>query len=259
MNCTDLVKATDWVCAPVGCNTLHVHAPISLGNDGQLASFYVMEDAPGHFYLTDAHSTILHAIDHGAKPSPTRLEKVASTPGAKFATLSKDGEITAAGTAADLRFALWDALRLAVAISDNEVNWLPKTRHERFAAQVARTLRTKLPPGSVLSKPRLTGVSGHQIEFPLGVVLPDDGGIRVVQPIGVSDDKRIDWGYIYQSYGKLADLKKATAQAVHNRVVVMEQGASADEFGRAATVLSEAARVLSYEDDKEFADLLMAA
>lgn len=82
---------------------------------------------------------------------------------------------------------------------------------------------------------------------------------RVVQPIGVSDDRRVDWGYIYQSYGKLADLKKATAQAVHNRVVVMEQGASADEFGRAATVLSEAARVVSYEDDKEFADLLMAA
>ncbi|WP_254367056.1 hypothetical protein [Paraburkholderia sp. NMBU_R16] len=80
-----------------------------------------------------------------------------------------------------------------------------------------------------------------------------------MQPIGVSDDRRVDWGYIYQSYGKLADLKKATAQAVHNRVVVMEQGASADEFGRAATVLSEAARVVSYQDDKEFADLLMAA
>lgn len=133
------------------------------------------------------------------------------------------------------------------------------TRHERFADQVARTLRTRLPVGSVLSKPRLVGVSGHPIEFPLGVVLPNDGGIRVVQPIGVSDDKCVDWGYIHQSYGKLADLKRATATAVHNRVVVMEQGAPDDEFGRVATVLSEVARVIPYQDDAQFADLLIAA
>ncbi|MBN9092038.1 MULTISPECIES: hypothetical protein [Pandoraea] len=259
MNCSNLVEATDWVCAPAGRNALRVHAPISLGNDGQLASFYVLEDEPGHFFLTDGHSTILHAIDHGARPTHARLQKIAATPGARFAEITADGEITASGAAADFKSALWDALRLALAISDNEIAWLPKTRQERFASQVARTLRTKLPPGSVISKPRLTGISGHQIEFPLGVLLPGDGGIRAVQPIGVSDDHRIDWGYVYQSYGKLSDLKKATARNVHNRVVVIEPGAPQDEFGRAATVLSEAARVLTFANGDEFTELLMAA
>ncbi|WP_018435321.1 hypothetical protein [Paraburkholderia atlantica] len=259
MNCTDLVSATDWVCAPAGRNALHVHAPVSLGDDGQLASFYVLEDAPGHFFLTDAHSTILHALDHGAKPSPTRIEKVSAIPGARFARLSEDGEITATGSTAELRFALWDALRLALAISDNERNWLPKTRHERFAAQVAKTLRSRLPLGSVVSKPRLAGISGHQIEFPLGVLLPGSRGIRAVQPIGITEDHRIDWGYVYQSYGKLADLKKASAADIDNRVVVIERGAAKDEFGKAATVLSEAARVLTFDDNETFAELLLAA
>lgn len=235
-----------------------VHAPVTLGADGHQASFYVMEDEPGHFYLTDAHATILHAMTHGARPTDARIRKIASTPGAHCARISKDGEITAEGSTAELRMALWDALRLAIAISNNEVNWIPKTRQERFASQVAKTLKAKLPLGSVISKPKLQGVSGHQIEFPLGVVLPN-GGVRAVQPIGVSDNHQVDWGYIYQSYGKLIDLKKASAPDYSNRIVVMEEGAPEDEFGRAVTVLSEAAKVLMFKESRSFAEHLMAA
>ncbi|MEK6418449.1 MAG: hypothetical protein V4801_02515 [Burkholderia gladioli] len=259
MNCRDIATAMNWACTPVGSRTLQIHAPVSLGLDGQLASFYLMEDSPGRFFLTDAQSTVSHAIDHGAKITPSRLKKIAEVPGARHASLAEDGEITASGENAELRFALWDALRLALAISDNEVAWLPRSRHERFAAQVAKNLRAELPRGSVVSKPRLVGVSGHQIEFPIGVVMPEAGSIIVVQPIGVSEDHRVDWGYIYQSYGKLADLKKATPKNINNRVVVMESGAPADEFGRAATVLSETARVLTFENRSTFVQTLLAA
>lgn len=259
MNCNLLAKATQWACAPAGSNAILAHAPITIGNDGQHVSFYVMEDTPGHFYLTDAHSTIQHAIDHGAKPTVARLQKVAKTPGALYAKLAQDGEITAEADASSLNFALWDALRLAMAISDNEAAWVPKTRQERFAAQVAKTLRAKLPANTVVTKPRLPGVSGHQIEFPLGILLPNGGGICAIQPVGVSDDHRVDWGHVYQSFGKLSDLKRASAEGFPNRVVVMEVGASNEEFGRATTVLSEAARVLLFEDSRDFAEELLAA
>lgn len=259
MNCRDIATAMNWECSPVGSRTLQLHAPVSLGLDGQLASFYVMEDRPGHFFLTDAQSTVSHAIDHGAKITPSRLKKISEIPGARHASLAEDGEITASGENTRFRFALWDALRLALAISDNEIAWLPRSRHERFAAQVAKNLRAELPRGSVVSKPRLVGVSGHQIEFPIGVVTQEAGHIIIVQPIGVSEDHRVDWGYVYQSYGKLADLKKATPKEVQNRVVVMEPGAPKEEFGRAATVLSETARVLTFVDHSQFAKTLLAA
>ncbi|GDY37726.1 DUF1828 domain-containing protein [Acidovorax sp. NB1] len=258
MNCQQLATYTNWDCAPAGLNSMLVHAPLTLGEDGQHVSFYVMQDAPGRFFLTDAHNTIAHALDHGARATVARLKAISETPGAQRAKLSQDGEITAEGDASDLKLALWDALRLAVAISNNEVAWLPKTRQERFATLVAKTLRARLPSGSVVTKPKMLGISGHQIEFPIGVLLPG-GGIRAVQPIGASEDHKVDWGYVYQSYGKLSDLKKASAEGHSNRVVVMERGASNDEFGKAATVLSEAARVVLYEDDMAFAGELIAA
>lgn len=258
MNCELFSSITSWSCAPVGRNSLQVYAPLTLGQDGQHVSFYVMEDVPGRFYLTDAHSTIQHAIDQGARPSLPRLQKIAKTPGAHFARIALDGEITAEGSQSELKLALWDALRLAMAISDNEVNWLPKSRQERFATQVAKSLKAVLPPGSVVTKPKMTGSSGHQIEFPFGVRLPN-GVVRAIQPIGTSDDHKVDWGYVYQSFGKLSDLKRASPKNADNRVVVMETGASQEEFGRAATVLSESARVILFADTKDFANQLMAA
>lgn len=165
MNCNLLAEATKWACAPAGRNAILAHAPITLGKDGQHISFYVMEDSPGHFYLTDAHSTIQHAMDHGAKPTVARLQKIANAPGALYAKLTQDGEVTAEADSTTLNFALWDALRLAMAISDNEIAWVPKPGRRDLHSS-CKTLRAKLPTGSVVAKPRLQGVSGHQIDFP---------------------------------------------------------------------------------------------
>lgn len=253
MNCSTLSSITDWDCSPAGINSFLVHAPLTLGDDGQLASFYVMQSSVDEFYLTDAHATIIHAVDHGAKILPSRIKAISKTPGARLARITEDGEIIAEGRSADLRGALWDALRLAMAISNNERIWVPKTRQERFSAQVARTLREQLLPGMLVFKPRLVGVSGHQIEFPLGILLKDSNMIRAIQPISLTEEHRLDWGFIYQSYGKLVDLKKATASDADNRLVIIERGASNDEYARAASVLSEAARVLPYVDGPNLA------
>ncbi len=244
MNCQTLSAHTQWHCTPAGANAILAHAPITLGDDGLQASFYILEPAPGQFFLTDAHASIEHAITHGAKITPTRLQQIAATPGARHASISQDGEITAQGSAAKLRPALWDALRLSIAISNQESAWQPQTRQERFTQQLASALKSQLPLGAVVNKPKLHGISGHAIEFPLGIVLAQ--GIRAVQPIGASEQHRLDWGYIYQSYGKLMDLKKASAKDFGNRIVVIEASAAQDELGRASTVLSEAAPVILY-------------
>lgn len=260
MNCQTLTNATQWHCTPVGHNAMLAHAPITLGADGQQASFYVLESWPGQFYLTDAHASVEHALSHGAKITPARLKKIAATPGARHASLSDDGEITAEGSTQHLSSALWDALRLSLAISNQEDAWQPQTRQERFARHLAQALKAHLPSGSVISKPKLHGISGHAMEFPLGLLLPQ-GGIRAVQPIGVSEQQGLDWGYIYQSYGKLMDLKKASADDYRNRVVVMQTGADPEELGRASTVLAEAAPVLLYDaqSDSDLAQQLLAA
>jgi len=239
----------------MGHNALLAHAPLSLGDDGQLASFYILNDSPDTFFLTDAHAAVMHAADHGAKINKSRIQQAAKVPGLLFAQINDDGEITASGSVSDLQASLWDALRATLAITNNEKAWLPRTQQERFASRVGRTLRNRSDIG-VISKPKLTGASGHQIEFPLGIKVGNEF-VRAIQTVGVSENGHMDWNFIYQSFGKLNDLKKASNPDADNRLVVIERGAPRDEFGKAVTVLSEAARVIEFSDTSEF--VLLAA
>src|SRR5690625_1604198 len=92
MKCSDVINATGWSCSPLENNALLVHAPLTLGDDGQLASFYLLNDSPTTFYLTDAHAAIMHVLDHGASVTPSRLKKVASqTPSLRFAQIAERG------------------------------------------------------------------------------------------------------------------------------------------------------------------------
>lgn len=257
MNCSSLVDATGWVCAPVGRNALLAHAPLSLGDDGQLASFYILNDSPDTFYLTDAHAAILHATDHGAKITDLRIKKVSTTPGLRFAQIGDDGEITASGPINDLQPALWDALRATLAITNNEREWLPRTQQERFASRVGRVLRRKVADDRIVSKPKLIGASGRQIEFPLGIRV-GDSFVRAIQTVGTSENRGMDWAHIYQSLGKLTDLKKASHRDADNRLVVIEGGAPQEEFSRAVTVLADVARVVEFSDTVDFAELVAA-
>lgn len=258
MNCLKLAEATSWNCAPVGRNSFLAHAPMPLGSDGQLARFYILNDSPDSFFLTDAHAAILHAADHGSRITKPRLKKVSVTPGLHFAKISDDGEITASGSLGDLQLALWDALRATLAITNNEQEWLPRIQQDKFATRVHKTLKRRIADNRIISKPKLVGASGRQIEFPLGVVVDNGSFIRAIQTIGVSENRRMDWGYIYQSLGKLTDLKKASSIDSNNRLVIIEGGAPKDEFSRAATALSDVARVLEFSDSDMLAELVAA-
>lgn len=256
MNCTNLVEATGWVCAPTGRNALLVHAPITLGDDGQLASFYILNDTPDTFFLTDAHAAITHAIDHGARVTKSRIKKAASCHGLRHARINDDGEITASGKVDELQMSLWDALKATLTITNNESEWLPRVQQERFATKVCKTL--KLMSGKeVVIKPKFKGASGHSIEFPLGMRM-SNSYIRAIQTIGVTDKGLMDWGYIYQSTGKLLDLKNASESSANNRLVVVEKGSKRDEFSKAVTILSEAARVIEFSDSANFVELAAA-
>lgn len=256
MNCSNLIEATGWVCAPTGRNALVAHAPLSIGTDGQLASFYILNDSPDTFFLTDGHAAINHLLDHGARVTKSRIKKAALCPGLKHARICDDGEITASGKLDQLQMSLWDAVRATMAITNHEQEWLPRIQQERFATRVCKTLKNKLPTEVVL-KPRLTGASGHSIEFPLGIKI-DDSFVRAIQTIGVTEDGLMDWGYIYQTTGKLVDLKNASDPSTKNRLVVVEKGSSRNEFSKAVTILSEAAPVIEFSDTNEFAELAAA-
>jgi hypothetical protein len=252
MNCELLARSTGWECISVGVNALQLHAPLTLGDDGELASFLLLEDAPGTFFLTDAHATAEHAVAHGVRLTPARLQSLRRTPGTRHATISDEWEITASGRAEDLRAALWDALKIAMALSGKEREWQPSSRQERFATKVQKALIQQLGERLIL-KYRVLGSSGHQLEFPLGIATADF--VRAVQPVGLMDDGRPDWSFVYQCFGKFGDLAQVSAPEADNRLVIVEAGNGPD-WEQAVSLLSGNARVIQYLRDE---DLRLAA
>jgi len=258
MNCQSLTSLTSWRCKVAGRNSIQAISPFTLGKDGLHASFYVMQEDNDRFFITDAHQAVLHAAEMGISFSDARCRKIAATPGVRFAGISGDGEISATADAGTLRFALWDAVKLALAVSNREEEWLPRTNQERFATQVRKFLEARIDRAHITNKPVIVGASGHNVEFPFGIVA-HSRTLRYVQPIALSDTGRLDWGFVYQTFGKFSDIKHVSEANLRNRIVLIESGATPDEHGKAATLLAEAAEVLLYRPHESLIETLLAA
>lgn len=250
MNCAHIAAATGWYCQEVGHKALRIHAPATLGSDGEHLSFLVLEESQDRFFLTDAHATVEHIVSMGVKLSRNRLKSIQRLPGHSFANMTENWEITAGGTYDDFQPALWEATALAMVVTSKEVEWQPRSSQERFSSKIQKALVRRLGSEKVLLKCKLSGVSGHQLEFPLGIVR--DGYVQAVQPIGLTEDGRQDWGFVYQCFGKFSDLKHLSSIQADNRLIIME-ASNTDDWRQAASMLANSARVLAYTSDVDLA------
>lgn len=257
MNCQALSNLIQWRCSPAGERAIRATSPMTYGDDGLHMSFYILQPDDHSYYVTDGHQAVMHASERGVTFSKARCEKISSTPGARFAEITEDGEIVARATESTLKSALWDALRLSMAISNREDEWLPRSHQERFATRVRKYLQQTLPQHRLASKPVVSGASGHTIEFPIAV-LGAGNVLRYIQPVGLDERHKMDWGHIYQTFGKFSDLKLVSEPGLHNRIAMFEDGADAEEFGRASTLLADAAAIQVFRPGKQLLDALAA-
>lgn len=256
MNCDQLLAMTGWRCAPAGESTIRAIAPLTLGCDGRHAAFYLAQPSSDSFYLTDGGETAMLAAQSGVDITPTRLDALNRTVGVHFAKFGKDLAITAEGPLAEAQDALWDAVKLAMSLSFASERWMPKLDHLRFRALVERVLIKFAGRDRVKHAYRVQGISGHTVEFSLALQ-PAVDSICLIEPIALIDQKKVDWARVHQAYGRLSDVKQADADA--GRLVVFEDGATAQEFGRAATLLAQTAHVATIRELPQWTAKFMAA
>lgn len=249
MNCTQLLISTGWRCAPSGVSAVRAVAPFTLGTDGQRAAFYIAQPSDNTFYLTDGCETAVHAEQHGIVLTKKRFDTLNSTSGVTLAQFDSEGSIVASGAIEDMPSALWDAVKLAMALSFKNEKWRPKFEQARFQAIVLAELEAQLGADRVLREIKANGASGHSVAFPIGV-RRTDGLVSVIQPIAL-DGGKINWSLVYQAHGKFFDVKGASEVA--NRIAIIQTGASQLEFGRVAHFLSEAAAVHTLDGTKDWA------
>lgn len=244
MNCATLASITSWQCLPSGEASARAIAPFTLGEAGQHVAFYIAQPSPDMFYLTDACETAMFAEQMGAVLRRNRLDSLNKTTGVSLAAFADDWSIEASGSIHQLPRALWDAAKLALALSFKTKSWQPKFAQAKFQAIVVRELEAQLGAERVIKQAKVQGASGHTIEFPAAVLSTRTKLPIYVQPVALDNDK-INWPAIYEFHGKLFDVKAASD--VNNRIAVIEKGATSLEFGRAANFLGNAAKVITLD------------
>ena len=240
MTCDELHIITGWSCLPAGPQSIKAIAPLTLGEDGQHLAFYIASLSDGSFFLTDAGETAMHAEQMGVVLTKQRISGLNATCGVTFANFSQAMEITAVGQKADLSFALWDATKLAMALSFQHTRWMPKFHAIRFRKQVEQVLLSIVNADHIIKSPKAVGMSGHQLEFPFALKATS-GKLAYIEPIANQENSKVDWSHVYQASGKMSDIKMADAE--NDRWVIFEDGSVPNEFGKAATLLSQHAYV----------------
>lgn len=254
MNCEKLTSITRWHCTPSGIASVRAVSPISLGEGGQHIAFFIAQPTPDSFYLTDACETAIHAEQMGISLTKARLDSLNRTPGIELAEFAIDWSIEASGPLSGLPLALWDAVKLALALSFKSRAWQPKYAQAKFQAIVLQELEAQLGTEKIMRQVRIQGSSGHMIDFPMGIKR-DNGGLIYVQPVAL-DNGKINWPSIYEFHGKLFDVKAASD--IDNRLAVIESGASAIEYGRASSFLGQAAPVITIDDIPSLSKMISA-
>lgn len=244
MNCAILESITRWQCRPSGRASIRATAPFTLGEAGPHVTFYIAQPSPDTFYITDACETAMYAEQMGIALRKNRLDSLNQTNGVTLASFGEDWSIEASGPIALLQRALWDAAKLALALSFKTKAWQPKFAQAKFQAVVVEELEAQLGAERIIRQAKVQGISGHTIEFPAAIASRRNGMLIYVQPVALENDK-VNWPAVYEFHGKLFDVKAASEVA--NRIAVIERGATPLEFGRAANFLGSAAKVITLD------------
>ena len=236
----DLISdITSWTVVSSSQDSIVVSSPMPLYKDNQLITFTIIFPTENTFFLTDFAEHVMHASTYGISLDKRKLSNLNTS--ASFAQFDLNGEIIAEGDLCELRFALFDALRLAVNFSLQYSKWFPKFNALRFKTFVKNYLIQELGNERIIFDYKATGISGLQRTIPFAIKNTDAENLIFIDSIALGQDKRPDWNLIFPCHGKFSDIKRF--DSFNERVVFFEAGASEQEFGSAATFLSDVASI----------------
>lgn len=245
MNCANLLENLGYVCAPRNNGALRLWSPFTFG-DGEHLGVFLEPSGQGQWLVTDHADALMHASALGANITKARLDRVRNRLGG--VQLSEGGALSLVTGQDGLPNAVTAVLNAAIVISLAERDWLPKTQEERFNSLLGKELET-VAGTRLRRKVAVTGVSGHQIEFPFVVDDPESGA-QYIQTVAHGDE-RLDWGDVYKAGGKMLDLKSAGADD-SQRIVIVEDQPGDEELGKAVTLLGYTAMVLLYSHREQW-------
>ena len=142
---------------------------------------------------------------------------------------------------------------LAMALSFQCAKWMPKFSRLRFRAQVGRTLAEAVGANRMVKGAKAQGSSGHTADFAFAVRSATSTSMTYIEPIALKAGRKVDWTQVYQTHGKMSDVKMADAR--NARLVILEDGATAEEFKKAVAILEQSAAVRTLAKTRDWQEV----
>lgn len=209
--------------------------------DGRVIGAYVVPAPNGQLRICDDGDTLFRLAVSGAEITRNRARRYQLIAQRFGVQLDDAGELYITARADALPTAVAQYLQAASAIATLGVEHRPKDS-ERFERLIGTVLDRQFA-GRVSRRVSITGISGHQLQFPFAIDLVAKANRRpaVIQTISADDD-RLKWRSIYEAGGKFADV--ASARSDYRLVAILERAADAD---RARRYFADKADVIVYE------------
>ena len=244
MNCTQISKAFGLTCTHINKDLVYLESPMTLAFDGTLIGAYVQNMGLGRVRITDNADILFHAMTMGVTPNASKAAKLSSIATDCHVTLSEHGELHASCSEVDAPYYLARFIEAAGQISQACDHWRP-VPISKFEKIISKALRAGFPK-RVKRDFEMQGASGHQLRFQFALDV-DGPRPQIIQTVSSQDDKP-HWLSVYNTLGKMVDLKNATPST---RRLVILQSANQKDIGKAASALAECADVLVFSTQEK--------
>lgn len=244
-HCESVLAELAFRCQSVGNDVLYVESPFAYGFDGQLIGGYMIRKQGDQVKITDNADLMFQAMVNGVVPHKATAQKVRRIVEKQGLELSPEGEIFAFAKEAEIPALM--ARLFEASIRSADVLGAAITKDvSKFEKVVGKRLRT-VYGNRVRANYQEVGASGHQLRFPLAILAQDGAASALIQTVS-SFDGTPHWASVYNTVGKMLDLKEANGDI--QRFAVIEPAGS-ESLAQAKKVLSQATTVLLYEPDME--------
>jgi len=207
-------------------------------NDGTLIGAYILSTENGRVRVSDDGDIVFNAAVAGAELTRKRVERYATLAKTYGMTLGDDGVMSTTCTVDELPFAVARYMQAAGAIAYASLKHRPRDI-ERFERIVGTLLEAKFGK-RLVRRPEVTGISGHQLQFPFALDM-DSYTPALIQTIAADDDKT-QWKAVYEAGGKFSDIRSARPGV--RLIAILESARDTDQAGR---YFADAADVVVYD------------
>jgi len=252
MNCAKLLDRMGYDCSPLGDAGWCVHTPFLYSGDGEMIRLFVRDLPGGRVRIYDGGDAVMHAEVHGSKISRPRMEKIRRMLRAPV-TLDEREEIGATCAVQDIPLIMPMVIDATLAVSHLETLWRPRKDRNQFIGEIEGALRP-LAGEKLKRNVRVTGMSGHQIEFPLAI--SNAGQDRYIDAVSWNGEQ-LDWGSAYRVFGKMMDVDW-TGMEERSHMVIVEDVEDNSQSQQVITFLARCAPVFKFSKLNSWIEAIVA-